>query len=81
MHLVAVWAKDNKVANIIVAAVAVYMGYFQNIWYAKAAVSTNWIVVLKSKFSIIDVLNHSFVILGFLIFLSIETHPDSPAGV
>jgi hypothetical protein len=58
MHLVAIRAQYHKVANIVVAAIAVYVCYFQDIRYSEAAVSANRIVVLESEFSIIDALRH-----------------------
>jgi len=80
MHLMTVRAEYDKITNIVIAAVAVYVCYLQDIWYSKAAVSANRIVVLESEFSIIDVLGHSYFILYSFRCLLIETAPIHPQG-
>ena len=50
-------AQDDKIANLVVGALAVQMTYLQNVGYPEAAVRAHWRVVLERELPVIDALH------------------------
>jgi hypothetical protein len=60
MHLVAGRAQDNKIADVVVGALAVDVTHLQNVGDAEAAVRADWRVVLECELPIINAL-HNYI--------------------
>ena len=54
MHLVARWAQDNEIADIVVRALAVDMAHFQDIGNTEAAMRANRWICGEGDLSVVD---------------------------